>query len=130
MNKLARAILTASSCLWLAACPAAEQLEGIGRVDELPSPIRADYEVFAQRCSKCHSLARPLNSGIDNDEFWAMYVARMKRQPGSGISTEDTVVILRFLSFYSREQKKRRSGGESSASAGVDASLAEEASVP
>jgi hypothetical protein len=92
-------------------CPA-ERLEGIGPVDALPPAVRADYEVFAQRCSKCHSLARPLNSGIEDDEFWKMYVARMRRQPGSGISVEDTVGILRFLSFYSREQRERRTKKE------------------
>jgi cytochrome c5 len=67
----------------------------------------ADYEVFAQRCSKCHSLARPLNSGIDDDDYWRAYVAKMKRQPGSGISAEDTVAILRFLHVFSMEERRR-----------------------
>jgi hypothetical protein len=74
----------------------------------LPSNMRADYAVFAERCSKCHSLARPLSSGIDDDDYWAMYVARMRRQPASGISQEDTVVILRFLHFYSEEQRAKK----------------------
>jgi hypothetical protein len=70
-----------------------------------------DYRVFAARCSKCHSLARPLNSGIDDDEHWKKYVARMRRQPGSGISAEDTVAILRFLHLYSIEERRRKAGG-------------------
>jgi hypothetical protein len=74
----------------------------------LPSNVRADYLVFAQRCSKCHSLARPLNSGIDNDEYWKRYVERMRRQPASGISVADTVPILRFLHAYSSEQRKMK----------------------
>jgi hypothetical protein len=74
----------------------------------LPSKLRADYLVFAQRCSKCHSLARPLNSGIDSDEYWKMYVERMRRQPASGISVADTVPILRFLHAYSIEQRKKK----------------------
>jgi hypothetical protein len=69
-----------------------------------------DYRVFAARCSKCHSLARPLNSGIDDDEHWRRYVARMRRQPGSGISEEDTVAILRFLHLYSVELRRRKAG--------------------
>ena len=69
---------------------------------------RADYDVFALRCSKCHSLARPLNSGIDDDGYWRAYVAKMRRQPGSGISAEDSVAILRFLHAYSVEQRKRK----------------------
>jgi hypothetical protein len=73
----------------------------------LPVELRADYAVFAQRCSKCHSLARPLNSGISDENYWSLYVARMRRQPGSGISQEDAGPILRFLHYYSVEQLRR-----------------------
>jgi hypothetical protein len=81
----------------------------------LPESIRADYAVFAQRCSKCHSLARPLTSGIDDDEYWAMYVARMRRQPASGISLEDTVVVLRFLHYFSEDVKAKKAKREAPA---------------
>jgi hypothetical protein len=74
----------------------------------LPEGVRADYAVFAQRCSKCHSLSRPLNSGIVDDEYWAMYVARMRRQPESGISPDDARTILRFLHYYSAEQRRKK----------------------
>lgn len=74
----------------------------------LPAQVRADYAVFALRCSKCHSLARPLNSGIDNDEYWKLYVERMRRQPASGISVADTVPILRYLHVYSIAERKRK----------------------
>jgi hypothetical protein len=73
--------------------------------------VRADYEVFAVRCSKCHSLARPLNSGITDDDYWKAYVDKMRRQPGSGISVDDAVVILRFLHVYSMDLRKRRASG-------------------
>src|SRR6185436_19263699 len=75
----------------------------------LPGNVRADYAVFAHRCSKCHSLARPLSSGISDMDYWSMYVARMRRQPGSGITPDDAVVILRFLRYYSLEQQRKRS---------------------
>ncbi len=74
----------------------------------MPADVRADYAVFALRCSKCHSLARPLNSGIDDDEYWKMYVERMRRQPASGISVADTVPILRFLHVFSIAERKRK----------------------
>jgi hypothetical protein len=86
------------------ACSAGQEPEAAA----LPSKLRADYLVFAQRCSKCHSLARPLNSGIDRDEYWKLYVERMRRQPASGISVADTVPILRFLHVYSIEQRKKK----------------------
>jgi hypothetical protein len=73
----------------------------------LPAELRADYAVFAQRCSKCHSLARPLNSGISDENYWSLYVARMRRQPGSGITQEDAGPILRFLHYYSLEQQRK-----------------------
>jgi hypothetical protein len=69
---------------------------------------RADYQIFAVRCSKCHSLARPLSTGIDDDEFWRLYVAKMRRQPGSGISAEDATATLRFLHLYVLEQRRRK----------------------
>jgi len=77
-------------------------------VASLSPEVHADYQVFALRCSKCHSLARPLNSGIDDDDYWRMYVAKMRRQPGSGISEQDTVIILRFLHVYSIEERRRK----------------------
>jgi hypothetical protein len=70
--------------------------------------VRADYEVFSVRCSKCHSLARPLSSGIDDDDYWKAYVAKMRRQPGSGISAEDSIAILRFLHVYSADARRRK----------------------
>lgn len=73
----------------------------------LPDEVRADYAVFAQRCSKCHSLARPLNSGISDENFWSLYVARMRRQPASGITEEDAAPILNFLRHYSLEQRRK-----------------------
>ena len=69
--------------------------------------LRANYQVFAVRCSKCHSLARPLNSGITDDNHWDQYVARMRRQPGSGINQVDAVAILRFLHALAAAERER-----------------------
>ena len=87
----------------IAACAAARS-EGLD-VETLPVEVRADYELFAVRCSKCHSLARPLESGITDDAFWKEYVERMRRQPSSGISPADEISILRFLHYYSLDKK-------------------------
>jgi hypothetical protein len=101
----------AASLMALAACSFFERGEGID-VRTLPPDQQADYSIFAQRCSKCHSLARPLNSGITKDEYWRMYVERMRRQPSSGISEADTVPILRFLEWYSAEEKRKSESGQ------------------
>jgi hypothetical protein len=111
-------LLSPALCLvvGLAACgnpkPAAEASplvrgEGLDPTT-LPVELRPDYEVFALRCSKCHSLARPLQSDIDDDDYWVRYVARMRQQPGSGITAGDEAVILRFLFHYAREIRRKK----------------------
>lgn len=95
-----------------AACPGS-RADGLDR-GTVPADVQADYDVFAQRCSKCHSLARPLDSGIDDDEYWIAYVARMRRMPASGISADDERDILRFLRWFSadlRAKKRAKVGG-------------------
>lgn len=72
----------------------------------LPEGLRSDYAVFAQRCSRCHSLARPLSASIDSDVFWGRYVEQMRLKPGSGISSADTAPILRFLHYHMLERRR------------------------
>jgi hypothetical protein len=92
-------------------------------VAQLPEDVRSDYALFARRCSKCHSLARPLDSGIVDDQVWVAYVNKMRRQPGSGISPQDAAPILRFLHFYSSEQRRiKRDHDEASGDAATPAS--------
>ena len=107
---------------------------------KVPENVRSDYEVFAHRCSKCHSLARPLTAGITDDQQWVMYVNRMRRQPGSGISYEDQERILRFFRWYAaelrlKEAAKRGAAAPSTApellpDAGADAAPPAPASAP
>jgi hypothetical protein len=118
-NALPRAACIAAVAGIVVACTSHNQALEIAAAS---SPqAHADYEVFAQRCSKCHSLARPINSGIDDDDYWRAYVAKMRRQPASGISPEDAAIILRFLHVFSIEE--RRLKGKS---LDVDGAAAEE----
>lgn len=121
---LLAALLTTTGCSGPTALVAGG--EGLDTAT-IPADVQGDYQVFAHRCSKCHSLARALNSGIDDDVFWAHYVARMRRQPASGISREDEVMILRFLHYYSLDQKRTRAGTTSGALPGPAPTMA---SVP
>lgn len=91
------------------ACSSRPPPESISPVSEsqLTPELRADYDVFAQKCSKCHSLAKPLNSHVDDDEVWVRYVAKMRRQPGSGISEADGVSILRFLHVLVEQERAK-----------------------
>ena len=92
-----------------AGCSGGNRSEGL-EVATLPPDLRDDYAVFAHKCSKCHSLARPLQSGITDDEFWKEYVARMRRQPASGIYPSDEAPILRFLHYYATTQRRPNKG--------------------
>jgi hypothetical protein len=94
----------------LAACSAGGRSEGLDPATLAPE-IRGDYAIFERKCSKCHSLARPLQAGIADDEFWKEYVERMRRQPASGILPSDEEPILRFLHFYMVSQRRPIRGG-------------------
>jgi hypothetical protein len=104
------AVIIAVACGLFAACSPARP-EGLDP-SKLPVDVQGDYAVFAQRCSKCHSLARPLDSGIDDDDYWRSYVARMRRMPASGISADDEVQILRFLHYYSMDLRAKKKAKE------------------
>ena len=69
-------------------------------VSHYPPDVQSAYQVFAIRCSRCHTLARPLNARIDDPQHWIRYVQRMRRQPGSGINDANGDIILRFLLYY------------------------------
>lgn len=65
------------------------------------------YKVFAVKCSKCHSLSRAINARLKPDE-WTLYVKKMKRRAGSGISDANAEQLIDFLSYYSKEREKNR----------------------
>ena len=99
---VAFAAATLLSTAFTASCQRGEGLDP----SKMPETIRPDYQVFAHKCSKCHSLARPLTSNISDDEQWSLYVNRMRRQPGSGISPTDQEAILRFLRYYAADLRR------------------------
>jgi len=86
-----------------AACAGVGRMGGLpdSEVEALPPDVRASYDLFTKRCSRCHSLSRPLDASIAEPDHWRMYVARMRRNPGSGISPDDAEKILVFLFYWS-----------------------------
>lgn len=75
-------------------------------VSKYPKEMQENYKVFAKTCSKCHSLARPINSNYALPDEWERYIKRMKRKPGSGISSGDAKAIHDFLVYDSQVRKK------------------------
>jgi len=71
----------------------------------VPAALRAEHELFARRCSRCHSVSVPLLAHVSDGRHWALYVERMRRQPNSGIALEEAPAIVRFLTWYTESQR-------------------------
>lgn len=68
-------------------------------VSEYTPEMQELYPLYARKCSKCHTLARSINSEYRGDD-WNRYVARMSRKPNSGISPNTGDKILSFLRYH------------------------------
>jgi hypothetical protein len=60
--------------------------------------------VFADKCSKCHTIARPINTTMTRPE-WERYVKRMMHKPNSGINDNQGKTIFEFVA-YDQENRK------------------------
>lgn len=69
-------------------------------ISSYPPEQQARYPLFAEKCSKCHTLARPVNSSMKGEEWYA-YVSRMSHKPGSGISPKVAEEVFAFLAYDS-----------------------------
>lgn len=76
------------------------------RIAKFPPKVAKAYGLFAVRCSRCHTLARPLNAAITEYGHWKSYVKRMRHHAGSGISPRDADTILVFLRYYAELRSK------------------------
>src|ERR1035437_1679555 len=74
-------------------------------ISKYPEGIKANYEVFTQKCSQCHKLSRPINSDYALPDEWSRYIKRMMNKPGSGISSADGKKIYEFLTYDSSVRK-------------------------
>jgi len=75
-------------------------------VSAYPAPIKANYEVFREKCALCHKLNRPVNSDYALPDEWSRYVKRMMFKPGSNISPGAGKKIYNFLVYDSAVRKK------------------------
>jgi mono/diheme cytochrome c family protein len=73
-------------------------------VSTYPAEQQKGYKVFADKCSKCHTIARPINTAMTAPE-WSRYVKRMMHKPNSGISDAQGKAIYEFLA-YDQENRK------------------------
>ena len=75
-------------------------------VGAYPAAQQAAYKVFSTKCSKCHTIARPLNTMMKPDE-WNRYVKRMMHKPNSGISDSQGKQIFEFVVYDQTERKDK-----------------------
>ena len=75
-------------------------------VSGYPAPTQAAYKLFSSKCSKCHTIARPLNTMMKPDE-WNRYVKRMMHKPNSGISDSQGKQIFEFVVYDQTERKDK-----------------------
>ena len=73
-------------------------------ISSYPAEQQKNYKMFADKCAKCHTIARPINTTMTKPE-WERYVKRMMHKPNSGISDSQGKVIYEFLA-YDQETRK------------------------
>ena len=74
-------------------------------VTTYPLKMQEAYELFTGKCSRCHTVARPINSAFAPDE-WRKYVHKMMRKPGSGLTPKTAEEIIKFLIYDSEHREK------------------------
>ena len=75
-------------------------------VSSYPAAQQQGYKVFTDKCAKCHTIARPINTTMTKDE-WERYVKRMMHKPNSGISDAQGKQIFEFMVFDETERKDK-----------------------
>ena len=78
-------------------------------VSHYPDAQQKNYKVFEQTCSKCHTLARPINSPMITQADWRRYVARMRKKgmltADKGFGDEQATAVVDFLAYDSNVRK-------------------------
>ncbi len=75
-------------------------------VSAYPPEQQKAYKVFTDKCSKCHTIARPINTMMTTSE-WERYVKRMMHKPNSGINDNQGKTIFEFLSYDQTNRKDK-----------------------
>jgi hypothetical protein len=75
-------------------------------ISTYPAEQQKNYKLFAEKCSKCHTIARPINTTMTKPE-WERYVKRMMHKPNSGISDSQGKNIYEFLAYDQDTRKDK-----------------------
>jgi hypothetical protein len=75
-------------------------------VSAYPAAMQKAYKLFSTKCSKCHTIARPLNTLMTRAE-WERYVKRMMHKPNSGINDSQGKEIFEFVVYDETNRKDK-----------------------
>jgi len=75
-------------------------------VSGYPAEVQATYDLFLEKCGKCHTPARPINCDFALEDEWGRYIKRMMRRSGKFITPDDAKQIYVFLTYDSKTRKK------------------------
>jgi cytochrome c5 len=75
-------------------------------VSKYTPEMKTKYKVFADKCAKCHTIARPINCEFALDDEWERYIKRMMNKAGTLISPAEGKQIFEFLTYDSKIRKK------------------------
>lgn len=79
-------------------------------VSSYPADQQKAYKVFTEKCAKCHTIARPINTTMTKPE-WERYVKRMMHKPNSGIGDSQGKAIYEFLAYDQENRKDKNPSG-------------------
>ena len=75
-------------------------------VSAYPPAQQQGYKVFMDKCAKCHTIARAINTTMSKRE-WEHYVKLMMQNPKSGINESDGKIIFEFLTYDQATRKDK-----------------------
>jgi hypothetical protein len=75
-------------------------------VTAYPPKMQVTYELFTRKCSRCHTVARPINATFTSEE-WRKYVYKMMGKPGSGLTPKTAEKIIEFLVYDLQHRDKK-----------------------
>ncbi|MEK7399741.1 MAG: hypothetical protein AAB116_22605 [Candidatus Poribacteria bacterium] len=75
--------------------------KGLATIDvsKYPAEQQANYKVYVQKCSKCHTLARSVNAPSKSPKEWKDYIDKMKKKKRAGLDAKSSKTILNFINY-------------------------------
>jgi mono/diheme cytochrome c family protein len=88
--------------------PAFPQDKGPAKIDvsAYPAAQQEGYKLFVDKCAKCHTIARAINTTMSRRE-WEHYIKQMMQNPKSGINDNEGKVIFEFLTYDQATRKNK-----------------------